>query len=160
MNIDTDKNYSGATVVGLSSTVGESAAGSCPLGQSERRWVRQAIELKKRSKVQNRKNPRGALFIATNAQGLTRVFTGMASPIASTGRTIAAETVAVSAAGKGGYISDGLLVVTVRDAQTADSIDSECLIELGKFGGHAEVLFVGDSGRVLHTSLPVMVEMA
>jgi hypothetical protein len=153
MAFEVYQNYSSGTVCKLSPTGMDSAAGTCLLTQGERRWVRLAIELKERSKMLDANNPRGVLFIATNAQGLTRVFTGMACPEGSTGLTIAAEKAAVYAAGAGGYISDGLLVVTVRDAHMVNPIDRGCLMELRRFGGHAEFLLVGDDGRVSRTSL-------
>jgi len=152
--VDTDKNVRRATVGALL----PAARGLVydrieKLSDEEQALIKRALALKARSYVPYSKNPRGAVFVASNKKGLTRIFSGMACDNASYGGSIAAENVAMYAARIAGYTGDTILITTVKDVSMVNPIDGECLQVLREFGVDSEIFLVGDDGAVAHTSL-------
>ena len=120
---------------------------------SERKLVKAALDASSKSHAPYSKKPRGAAFVATNANGKRRHFKGALIENSAFGASVGCESAAMTAARLAGFISTPTLAVTVNDVNGHNPIDGECLQILREFGREAKILLVGEDQSLVRTTL-------
>jgi cytidine deaminase len=118
-----------------------------------KRLVTRLQKLLPNSYVPYSKKPHAAIFIASNANGKKRRFTGVSDDSSKHGGLDSAECFAMRCARTAGFAHHVTLAVTVDDPHGHNPIEGRCLQVLRNFGLTSKVLLVGPDRHVVEASI-------
>lgn len=123
------------------------------LSDADRFIVRTVRGLVGKSYVPYSQAPGAAVFVASDASDIARVFEGVNDDNASYGGSALAACVAMRSARTAGFVRNVTLAVTVQDPSAPNPVEGECLQVLREFGTDSKVMLVGPDDAVVFTDI-------